>query len=335
MVGLGHTAGEEKCAEQVASRCSVGGLGVSDDAAPASILVWARVSGSMMRNLEMDLFDAVLSMQVSTGVGLEAVRQALDGVPETVDVRLLNENRVPVQTGLFDHDADSKLCPGCGKVFYKIVGVDAWALVLKLSSGDFCYGSSLWTDGSGYNADKMLNLALPVVGEYDAKSVAFHLLTGVTGIVVETTGGLDIINNFASAATPELLMTSNRVKLQSYPEFSRWFTGFGAGNASLAPMFVRAGEPQIDPDPPCRDRMVEIQGCGMECTFCYMAGEGSGCPLTPKGNDLPLGLGINGSACGINTTSCSSYGVGGGPTPALVWAKVPGYWLAAISKLTH
>eukprot|EP00929_Paragymnodinium_shiwhaense_P046536 TRINITY_DN23702_c0_g1_i2.p1 TRINITY_DN23702_c0_g1~~TRINITY_DN23702_c0_g1_i2.p1 ORF type:complete len:115 (+),score=30.31 TRINITY_DN23702_c0_g1_i2:113-457(+) len=112
----------------------------------------------MMRNLEMDLFDAVLSMQVSTGVGLEAVRQALDGVPETVDVRLLNENRVPVQTGLFDHDADSKLCPGCGKVFYKIVGVDAWALVLKLSSGDFCYGSSLWTDGSGYNADKMLNL---------------------------------------------------------------------------------------------------------------------------------------------------------------------------------
>lgn len=37
---------------------------------------------------------------------------------------------------------------GVGDVYTQVVGSKLWALVMKLSKNDFCYGSSKWTDGA-------------------------------------------------------------------------------------------------------------------------------------------------------------------------------------------
>ncbi|KAK3239336.1 hypothetical protein CYMTET_50730, partial [Cymbomonas tetramitiformis] len=97
-----------------------------------------------------------------------------------------------------------------------------WALVMKLSKNDFCYGSSRWTDGAAFNAHQMLDARLPNLREYDAKSLAFHRLDGVRQLRLETSWNREVTVRFAAGATAENLMTTNDVLFARCSSSGAW-----------------------------------------------------------------------------------------------------------------
>jgi hypothetical protein len=310
------------------------------------ILVWAKVSEEMLDQLKerpqppaafpdrksqsqnqlaQEVMDLSVTHHSSTEMhdGVEVVVSRLENV-------LLNPEEVPVETGVYTHKEDSRMCPGCGSVFYKQVGEHMWALVMKLSKNEFCYNSERWTDGLELEPYRMLDPSFPKHKEYDAKSLAFHRLAGVTQIIVESSKGAIAPTIFQFASTPEKLITANTVPLGAYPDWASWNAVFGSA-ANTAPMFVRGGMPVLHPAPPCRTMGVEIKGCGQPCTFCFFASKGAECPAAGQGDDQATGLGNNKESCDADPEACSAATLNSGPNQVLVWAKVPADWLLDFS----
>lgn len=140
--------------------------------------------------------------------------------------------------------------------------------------------------------------------------------------------------NFASTASPENLMTTNDVPFSTYPDWSSWKATFGS-DRNRAPVFVRAGQ-VVSSGAICRNSNYVISGCGKPCTFCMMAGDGSGCPTSGGHNDISSGLGGNAAFCGSGYLDvCSASGNWLGNNCAMVWARVDNmtmtptqYWAA-------
>lgn len=181
-----------------------------------------------------------------------------------------------------------------------------WTLVMKLSAGDFCYGSSRWTDGTAYNAASTLTSLLPNVGASDAKSQAFSALADVTTLRLETQGGRISIP-FASASSPQTLMTTNSVAFASYPDFTAWRSLFSSDRTS-SPFMMRAG---VAIGPGARSMI----GCGQPCVFCMQVAD--------AGADISSGIGNNTAYCGGgNTTRCSTGGQwSNNDNRTIVWAR--------------
>ena len=219
--------------------------------------------------------------------------------------------------------------PGLGQVYVKEEGGAKWALVMKLSKNDFCHGSSKWKDGQAFNPDKMLDDSMPAHKAYDAKHIAFHKLTGVTAIRLQTSSGSSSEVYFDGHGTPEQLITTNDVKISSAGGFNTlnywnsWKSTFGS-DRNRAPAFMRASKFVIDPKPECRtDPHNSPSGCGQSCVFCMQAGDGGGCPVARGHNDISSGIGLSAAFCGGGDASdCSSSGNWAGDRRTLVWAQL-------------
>eukprot|EP00929_Paragymnodinium_shiwhaense_P033988 TRINITY_DN18550_c0_g3_i1.p1 TRINITY_DN18550_c0_g3~~TRINITY_DN18550_c0_g3_i1.p1 ORF type:complete len:1013 (-),score=242.46 TRINITY_DN18550_c0_g3_i1:396-3434(-) len=344
--GLGHNV--ESCNKDEQA-CSVDGGHRREDSNSTRILVWAKVGEEMLaefsRTHEPSYQDVPswesqndLSTQDVEGAATRKMNTIIDGMEvmgsaakqlsavEGIDVRL-----VPVETGVYSHAAGSRLCDNCSDVLYKRVGTDMWALLMKLSKNDFCYHSEKWTDGIPFNAERVLDTSFPKPREYDAKSIAFHRLNGVSELVIESARSALAVARFEQASTPEVLITTNSVPFVDYPEWAAWNTALGS-QANNAPMFVRAGKPLPSPPPICRLSNVNINGCGQPCMFCFVASEGVACPSAGVGDDRSTGLGNSAEGCHTDKDSCSVSTPNSGDNQVLVWGKVPEKWLLEFSK---
>merc|ERR1719240_9478 len=113
---------------------------------------------------------------------------------------------------------------------------------MKLSKGDFCYGSSLWRDGQDYNPQYMSDATMPTHGQYDAKSALFHThKTDRLRIQVAGRTNGYIYFDFMGTATVETLMLTNTIDFETYPDFNAWRDLYGHGRQQ-APIFMRGGE---------------------------------------------------------------------------------------------
>ncbi|CAJ1393855.1 unnamed protein product [Effrenium voratum] len=223
---------------------------------------------------------------------------------------------------------------GVGQVYAKKDdGGAMWALVMKLSKNDFCHGSPRWTDGQAFNPHKMLDGSMPNIQEYDAKSIAFHRLKGVTAIRLETSTGTSEVH-FERSDTPEKLITTNNAKMSKHGGFNTWNywnswkSTFGS-DRNGNPAFMRADKFVADPSPECRaNPEAGPLGCGQKCVFCMQAGDGSGCPVAPGGpqhNDVSSGIGLSVEFCGGGRAGdCSTGGHWSGHHRTLVWAQFSG-----------
>ena len=232
----------------------------------------------------------------------------------------------------------SKDCPKCGRMVMRHIGDEHWALVMKLSKNDFCYGSMRWNDGKAHNPDKMIDATTPGIRSYDAKHIAFHKLKHVDAIRLQTTRFRGFLENpvieFAGKGTPETLMTKNTVKLKKYPDWGHWKRAFGS-DRNRAPAFFRAGRIVTDPKPICRNANFHISGCGKPCMFCMMAGDGSGCPTSGWHNDISSGVGLNAAYCGGGgADDCSASGHWSGNNRVLIWARYSAYQATTTSTTT-
>ena len=180
-----------------------------------------------------------------------------------------------------------------------------WTLVMKLSAGAFCYGSVAWTDGKPVNPDKLLDVAFPAAGQYDAKSAAFDGLDDVQTLRLQTTSATVKVE-FLKAATPRNLMTTNDVAFKAYPNYGLWKAAFGH-DRGRAPIFMRAGK-AVTAGNTCRtDPQSTPSGCGKVCVFCYQASDGDCCPCATGGNnDVNSGIGNHSEYCGGGQGNCST-----------------------------
>ena len=232
----------------------------------------------------------------------------------------------------------SKDCAKCGRMILRHMGDEHWALVMKLSKNDFCYGSTRWNDGKAHNPDKMVDTTFPNIRHYDAKHIAFHKLKHVDAIKLQTNRNRGFpeapVIEFAGKGTPETLMTKNSVKLKKYPDWGIWRHSFGS-DRNRAPAFFRAGRIVTDPKPVCRNSGFHISGCGKPCMFCMMAGDGWGCPTSARHNDISSGIGLNAAYCGGGGgDDCSSSGHWSGDNRVLVWARYSAYQTTTTSTTT-
>ena len=197
-----------------------------------------------------------------------------------------------------------------------------WTLVLKLSSNQFCYGSAHWTSLQPMNEDQTLQPVMPNERQYDAKSQAFYSLTDVNELRIATSRDRSVTLGFAAEASPRSLMTTNDVAFAPYPEYGAWAAAFGHDRAQ-APIFMRGGQPTTAGNV-CRTNPGNTpSGCGQRCTFCYQAGDGTGCPTAASANDVNSGLGQNGAYCGGGQPDrCSAAGTWSDTgLRANVWAR--------------
>lgn len=209
---------------------------------------------------------------------------------------------------------------------------ETWALVMKLSKNDFCHNSPRWTDGQEFKPEKMFDTNIPKHQEYDAKSLGFHKLEGVSAIKIQTNRKSfkdAVVIEFEEPGTPEKLITTNDIKISPKHDFNKkvfwtkWEHEFG-NSREWAPAFMRADKFVTDPAPECRTDASEnkLSGCGKPCLFCMQAGDGNRCPAKSAHNDISVGIGLSQSYCGGgNRNDCSSSGNWIGDSRTLVWAK--------------
>ena len=183
-----------------------------------------------------------------------------------------------------------------------------WTLVMKLSKGDFCYGSQNWTLESPFNEAQMLSSQIPNVRQYDAKSRAFYTLADTNQLRFQTSRGQAINVTFTRTATPMNLITTNDVSFAEYPDFNQWQSVFGPGRRQ-APIFMRAGVPVTEGNRCRTNPQATPSGCGKRCTFCYQAADGDCCPCNVTANDVNFGIGNNPAYCGGGDAGdCSTSG---------------------------
>eukprot|EP01048_Picozoa_sp_COSAG05_P006214 COSAG05_NODE_393_length_10383_cov_34.037923_4_plen_2027_part_00 len=208
-----------------------------------------------------------------------------------------------------------------------------WGLVMKLSKNEFCYSSSRWTDGNGYNVQYMQDADVPTHQQYDAKSPTFHTaLTSSLRLQVDKGNGQPaslLVVNFDGTGTAEELMTTNNVPFATYPDWDTWMPAFGSSRQH-SPVFMRAGEILLTSGSTTSCRTYGwLSGCGQPCMFCMQAGDGDYCcPCGPANNqvynnDVSIGLGHNAAHCGGNNgEDCSSSGDYIGDSSTLVWVAL-------------
>ncbi len=227
------------------------------------------------------------------------------------------------KSGVFWLDPDGDVGPGAAFPAWCDMTTDGggWTLVMKLSAGSFCYGSSNWTSGKPVNADKMMDSGFPNAGQYDAKSAAFDALDDVTTIRFQTTAGVAKVG-FVAPASPRKLITTNDIGFSAYPNRAQWKTAFGH-DRDRAPIFMRAGK-AVTKGNTCRtDPNNTPSGCGKPCVFCYQASDGNCCGCASGGNnDVNSGIGNNQAYCGGGQVGCSTGGVWSNKSlRTLVWAR--------------
>ncbi|CAK9030889.1 DUF2341 domain-containing protein [Durusdinium trenchii] len=207
-----------------------------------------------------------------------------------------------------------------------------WVLLMKLSKNEFCHNSPRWTDGKGFNEDKMLDENLPNHKEYDAKSIAFHTLNGIDTIKLQTdSAAFDEAPevHFKHEGTAEKLITTNEIAILGTGDFNtkkywqRWSKAF-KNSRNLAPAFMRADKFVRDPAPECRTNPTDNpSGCGKACVFCMQAADGDACPAKSKHNDISKGIGLSQAFCGGgDRNDCSSSGSWAGDSRTLVWGHL-------------
>jgi hypothetical protein len=187
-----------------------------------------------------------------------------------------------------------------------------WTLLLKLSGGDYCYGSMNWTATTPMNESATRDPSLPALTDPDAKSRAFYLLGGVTQLRFVTSRSASVEVTFASPSTPVDLITTNDVPFMTYPDYTQWVAAFGMDRAE-APIFMRAGVPVLG-GPMCRTNPdATPSGCGQLCMFCYQAADGACCGCAVANNDVSSGIGLNSAYCGAGVSNCSTAGTWSDP----------------------
>jgi len=230
---------------------------------------------------------------------------------------------VPTQNGVFVHAAGDTMCDNCGDVYYEIDGSgNAWALVMKLSKNEFCYGSSKWTSLTAFGASHLNARVIPTEGQYDAKSLAFSHLQGVKKILIESNHGNTATLLFAGTSTPRTLLTTNTVAFSQYPDFDLWKSVFDPGTTyQKAAMFMRGGMSVQDPPPVCRSANYDVQGSGLPCTLCFYASSGTGCPVAGGPEDVAIGIGLHADLDSAKCSTATNY-TASGASRLLIWAVV-------------
>eukprot|EP00928_Gymnodinium_smaydae_P019898 TRINITY_DN17665_c0_g1_i1.p1 TRINITY_DN17665_c0_g1~~TRINITY_DN17665_c0_g1_i1.p1 ORF type:complete len:707 (+),score=161.18 TRINITY_DN17665_c0_g1_i1:52-2172(+) len=222
-----------------------------------------------------------------------------------------DKDLVPKKTGVFVHEEANPMCDNCKETYYKMDGDgNAWALVLKLSGAQMCFGSSKWNDMLAFNHGTMQNASFPKPGEPDGKAYAFHKLQGVNTLKFENSGGKSVVLNFGAKGSPQDLMTTNAVPFAAYPDWHKWKAVFAPelDGYDHAPAFMRNGMPTVVPKPPCREGTdINPEGCAAKCMFCFYAGKGKDCPGTGKGDDdVTIGIGMDKTGCEVADNTCSA-----------------------------
>jgi hypothetical protein len=194
-----------------------------------------------------------------------------------------------------------------------------WTLLMKLSAGEFCYGSALWSDGVEHNPANLLDTTTP--SGYDAKSRAFHELTDVMELQF-TTQHASVTTSFVAPSSPEVLMTTNDIAFATYPDRTAWRNTF-LQDRNSAPIFMRAGVPVTSPSGSCRTNPgATPSGCGKPCVFCYQAAGGDCCNCTAGGDDVNSGIGNNPAYCGAGSGTCSTGGAwSANDNQTLIWGR--------------
>ena len=257
-----------------------------------------------------------------------------DGLVETdpdcllVSCKALIADYPDLEDGLYSVDPDGDGGADAFQVYCDMTtGDGGWTLVMKLSKNSFCYGSGNWTNSSAMNADKMLDVAMPNAGEYDAKSAAFYMLTDVSSLRFYTSKDKAVAVSFADSSSPRTLMTTNSIAFAPYPDYATWRAAFGH-DRQCGPVFMRAGQAIMAGS--CRSGGGVPSGCGQKCTFCFQAADGSyKCPASPgqcgsgSNNDVNSGVGQNAAYCGGGISgACSTAGDWSTSNlRTLVWAR--------------
>jgi hypothetical protein len=196
-----------------------------------------------------------------------------------------------------------------------------WTLVMKLAAGDFCNDSLNWTNGQPLNEGYMVDTSFPGVGNYDAKSHAFYMVTDATSLRFDTATGGTVTTDFVAPASAETLMTTNLVDFASYPNRTAWRAAFGH-DRNQAPIFMRAGVPVTNGNVCRTNPQATPVGCGKTCMFCYQASDGDCCGCDANFNDTSSGMGNGAAYCGGGLTNCSTGGQWSNPqSQTLVWAR--------------
>jgi hypothetical protein len=228
-------------------------------------------------------------------------------------------NAGSTQDGIYEIDPDAA-GPLTSFQVYCDMQNGGWTLLMKLSAGEFCYGSTLWTDGVEHNAANLLDTSTP--SGYDAKSRAFHDLSDVMELQLTTQRG-SVTTSFVAPSSPEVLMTTNDVAFATYPDRAAWRNTF-LQDRNGAPIFMRAGVTVTSPSGSCRTNAeVTPTGCGKLCVFCYQASDGDCCNCAAGGNDVNSGIGNNPAFCGAGFSDrCSTGGSwSGSDNQTLIWGR--------------
>jgi hypothetical protein len=221
--------------------------------------------------------------------------------------------------GVYDIDPDAS-GPLAPFQVYCDMQNGGWTLLMKLSAGDFCYGSARWTNGAEQNAANLLDTSTP--SGYDAKSRAFHELSDVMELQF-TTQRASVTTSFVAPSSPEVLMTTNDIAFAAYPDRTAWKSAF-LHDRGTAPIFMRAGVPVTTPTGSCRTNpQATPSGCGKACVFCYQAANGNCCNCAVGGDDVNSGIGNNAAYCGGGSSAtCSTGGSwSSNDTRTLIWGR--------------
>ena len=214
-------------------------------------------------------------------------------------------------SGTYTIDPDGKGGAAPFQVYCDMSIGSGYTLVLKLAADQFCFGSTRWTDDMPYNEADTLDASLPTSGAFDAKSPAFYLLSDTTELLFLTATG-SVVTTFAGPASPKTLMTTQSIAFAAYPDAPTWRTAFGH-DRNQAPIFMRAGMPEIAGNICRTNPQVTPSGCGQPCVFCYQASDGDCCGCDATLNDTNSGIGNNATYCGAGLANCSAAGMFSNP----------------------
>lgn len=198
-----------------------------------------------------------------------------------------------------------------------------FALIAKFSKNNFCYYSGNWNRNE-YNQGQSKNKNMPSHRQYDTLNEAYGRMA-VSNLYFTGHRNYDLKKashiGFASKAAPRKLMTSQGIKITTYPNWNKWQLHFGGGRQS-GPQFMRDAKWELASKPykdgasqRCRSQgqgsTRNPSGCGKKCVFCFQSGDGNCCNAGcgHRHNDVSFGLGLSSSYCGGGDGSdCSASG---------------------------
>lgn len=187
-----------------------------------------------------------------------------------------------------------------------------FSLIAKFSKNHFCYYSSNWRRNE-YNQGASRNNKMPGQRTYDTLNEAYGRMA-VKGLYFTGHRNNDLKKasyiGFEKAACPRKLITTQDVKITTYPNWNTWMLHFGSGR-QWGPQFMRNARWELasksyknGASQRCRSEgqgsTRNPSGCGKKCVFCFQAGDGNCCHAGcgHHYNDVSFGLGLSSSYCG-------------------------------------